>query len=129
MHAGITKTLFMIWYVWEWLVFLVLQMWADSPDPVLSSEGLCRCLSSSRWTGCGIPTTLHSRRTGVPSAMPVFCSFSTKCGACFSSFSACAQIFVVLLIFREKIQKGWLFFLQLAGLLSHNTDFITLFVI
>lgn len=37
--------------------------------------------------GGGIPTTRHSSLTGVPSGIPIFCSFSENWGGCFISFS------------------------------------------
>lgn len=38
--------------------------------------------------GGGTPTTRHSSLTGVPSGIPMFCSFSKIWGGCFISFSA-----------------------------------------
>lgn len=40
-----------------------------------------------KMTGGGIPTTRHSNLTGVPSGIPMFCSFSKNWGGNFISFS------------------------------------------
>lgn len=40
-----------------------------------------------KMTGGGIPTTRHSNLTGVPSGIPMFCSFSKNWGGYFISFS------------------------------------------
>lgn len=60
--------------------------------------------------GGGTPTTRHSSLTGVPSGIPMFCSFSKIWGGCFISFSAADASFdysfkkIIIIKMRERLQ-------------------------
>lgn len=49
-----------------------------------------------KMAGGGMPNTRHSSLAGFPSGIPVFCSFSTKWGGCFTSFSMGDMTYVTL---------------------------------
>lgn len=64
-----------------------------------------------KMTGGGIPTTRHSNLTGVPSGIPMFCSFSKNWGGYFISFS---EVEVISMNVASKARRK-----------THNPLFLT----